>query len=704
MSVDLRKVRNIGIAAHIDAGKTTTTEGMLYFSGRTHRVGMVDNGTTVTDFDQEEQQRGITIYSAAVSLPWHEHTLNLIDTPGHVDFTAEVERALRVLDGAVAVFDAKEGVEAQSETVWRQADKYHVPRICFINKMDKVGADFGASFQSIRDRLGAYPVAVQLPIGAENFFEGLVDLISMTAFYYEPGEKNARVTEKPVPIELEEPVRRARHRLEEQVAETSDDLMAKFIEDEPLTNEELVAGLRAATITGRLHPVFCGSALDRIGVRKLMDGVVDYLPCPLEMPPVEGIRPAIQKGKLRNRPAVKVEGEKVSCPCDPSAPLAAYVFKVVAEKPMDLYFVRVYSGTLKSSARVFNAVRDRKENISRMFHIFAKKREQVDRAEAGDIVAVIGLKESLTGDTLCDAKQPILLEKIQFPDTVISMSIEPESSVDREKLLEALAMLSRENPTFQYRVNEETGQTLISGMGELHLEVLINRLRRDLHVKVRVGKPRVSYRETVCAVGEVTEEFNRQIGGRGHYARVRLRVESYVPAEGEPSIMFVNAVPPGSVSSVFLEAAEEAARDAAGTGVLAGNPMMNLKVTLAEAVEHEIDSSEVAFDAAARRAFDKAASEAKPALMEPIMKLQITTPEPYFGTVSSDLSRRRGVVTDSRLRGDHRVIDATVPLREMFGYATDLRSLTQGRAGWSMEPSHYAVVPSDIAATILCVV
>jgi len=704
VSIDLTKLRNIGIAAHIDAGKTSTTEGMLYFSGRTHKMGLVDDGTTVTDFDQEEQERGITIYSAAVSFPWQDHVICLIDTPGHVDFTAEVERALRVLDGMIAVFDAKEGVEAQSETVWHQADHYRVPRICLINKMDKVGADFGASFESIRQQLGAQPAAVQIPIGAENFFEGLIDLVVMQAVYYTEGRQGTAGRIAPIPAELEQAARRARHRLEEQVAETNETLMEKYINDEPLTNEELKAGLRAATIANKLQPVFCGSALQRVGIHRLMDGVVDYLPSPLNLPPVTGTRLVPTATRAQRRAAKTVSDEKVECPCDPAAPLVAYVFKVVADKPMDLYFVRVYSGVLKAGSRVFNAGRGCKENISRMFRIFAKRREQVDQAQAGEIVAVLGLKESLTGDTLCDARHPIMLERIEFPETVISMSIEPESSADRDKLLEALAMLTRENPTFQYRVNEETGQTLISGMGELHLEVLINRLRRAWNVRVRVGKPRVSYRETVGATGEATEEFNRQIGGRTHYARVKLRVEPFEPGESQEHVLFVNEVRGDVLPAPLVAAVEEGVRDTAGTGVLAGNPMMNVKVTLLEADVHEEDSSELAFDAAARRAFDRAAEAARPALMEPIMRVQVVAPEAYFGGVSSDLSRRRGVVTDSRLRGDRRVIEALVPLREMLGYATELRSLTQGRGGWSMEPSHYAVVPADVAASILSLV
>jgi elongation factor G len=482
--------------------------------------------------------------------------------------------------------------------------------------------------------------------------------------------------------------------------------MEKFINDQPLTVEEIKAALREGTIANRLQPVYCGSALHHVGVRKLMDGVIDYLPCPLDMPPVEGTKPVVTQTKGRHRSAFAgayevAKEETVSCACDAKAPLVAYVFKIVADKPMDLYFLRVYSGTLKGNSRVYNPARDTKENVSRLFRVFAKRREQIDQAEAGSIVAVLGLKESLTGDTLCDQRTPVLLEKIEFPETVISMSIEPESSADRDKLIEALTMLARENPTFQFRANEETGQTLISGMGELHLEVLVNRLKRDLNVKVRVGKPRVSYRETVRAVGEVEEEFTRQIGGRGHFARVRLRVEPFAPAPGQEPVLFACEIPNGTIKREFLESAEQGVRETAGTGVLAGNPMMNIKVTLAGAVQHEVDSSEMAFDAAARRCFDKAAAAASPALMEPIMKLQIVTPESYFGMVGADLARRRGVVTDSRLRGDQRVIDALVPLREMFGYATELRSLTQGRGGWTMEPSHYAVVPAEIANTIL---
>jgi elongation factor G len=681
-------VRNIGIAAHIDAGKTTTTERFLYYTGKTHRMGEVDEGTTITDFDQEEQQRGITIYSAAVSCPWKDHTINLIDTPGHVDFTAEVERSLRVLDGAVVVFDAKEGVEAQSETVWRQANKYHVPRICLVNKMDKVGADFASSFASIREKLQASPVAVQIPIGAENYFEGLIDLFEMKAYRYQAKQKDSKPEEGPIPPELEEAARQARHDLVEAVADTSDAVMEKFINDEPIDNDLLRSALRAATVANKLQPVFCGSALAYMGMQKLLDGVLDYLPSPLDVPAMMGHDPA------------KPEKE-IACPTDPSAPLVAYAFKIVADKPMDLYFIRVYSGTLKSGSRVFNPAREKKENISRMFRIFAKRREQIDAAEAGDIVAVLGLRETLTGDTLCDARKPVVLESIEFPETVISMSIEPKSSADREKMVESLEMLARENPTFKYSVNEETGQMLISGMGELHLEVLVNRLKRDMHVDAKVGKPRVSYRETITAVAEHEEEFARPIAGKEAYAKVKLRVEPYSPPPGKPHVAFANLLPFESPAYAYSKAVETAVLEASHTGVMAGYPMINLKISLVAATANDATSNELAFEAAARIAFDKVASAASPALMEPIMKVQVVTPESTFGTVSGDLSRRRAVVTDSTVRGDRRIVDAQAPLREMFGYATELRSLTAGRGSWTMEPSHYEIVPRQLADTIL---
>ena len=695
MSLDLTKLRNIGIAAHIDAGKTTTTERGLFHTGKTPQTGQVDDCTTITDLDQEEQQRGITIYSAAVSCPWRDHTINLIDTPGHVDFTAEVERSLRVLDGAVAVFDSKEGVEAQSETVWRQASRYKVPRLCFMNKMDKVGADFENAVRSIRERLGANPVPVQIPIGAENRFVGLIDLMQMKAVYYQVEQMGSRFQEQDIPDELAEQARTARRELEERVAETDEALMEKFINDEPLEADELRAALRAATIANQIQPVFCGSALQYIGVQRLLDGVIDYLPSPLDMPPVVGL-----KGDAAGQPT----DEEVNFKCDPNGPLVAYVFKIVAEKPVEIGFVRVYSGTLKSGSRVYNPVRDRKENLSRLFRIFAKKREQIDMAEAGDIVAVTGLKESLTGDTLCETKHPVFLEKIEFPETVISMSIEPQSSGDRDKLLESLAMLARENPTFQYSANEETGQTIISGMGELHLEVLVHRLKRDMNVDVRVGKPRVSYRETVTARGEAEEEFKRQVGGRGQYAKVKLRIEPYEPEPGKDNVVFMSMVSGDRIRKEYLEAVRSSVMSASTSGELAGYRLINIRVTLIDAVEHGVDSSDVAFEAAAGIAFGKAVQAASPAIMEPIMKVQVVAPDAYFGNVQADLSRRRGVVQSSISRGDQRVINALVPLREMFGYATELRSQTQGRGSWTMEPAHYAVAPPNVRDNILGVV
>jgi len=685
--MDLKRVRNIGIAAHIDAGKTTTTERILYYAGRTHRMGEVDEGTTVTDFDTEEQQRGITIYSAAVSFEWRDHIINLIDTPGHVDFTAEVERSLRVLDGAVVVFDAKEGAEAQSETVWRQATKYGVPRICFINKMDKVGADFFGSVESLRERLGARPVPLQLPIGAEETFEGIIDLLEMKTFYFLPDREDMRIEERPIPPDRLDDVRYWRHELEEAIAETNDALMEKYVHGEPTTADELRPAIRAATIANKVHPVFCGSARNRIGTRFLLNGIVEYLPSPLDIPAIEG--------EVPDQP-----GRKITRPCDPKAPLTAYVFKIVAEKPMDLFFVRIYSGTLKAGSRVLNAGRNEKENVSRIFRMFAKRREQLAEAAAGDIVALVGPKDALTGDTLCDPKHPIILEKIEFPETVISMAIEPRSSADRDKLGEALRALARQDPTFAARVDPETGQTLISGMGELHLEVLTHRLMRDMNVDVNVGKPRVSYRETVTGRAEAEGRFIRQTGGHGHFAVVKLAVEPYEPAAGELPVRFENQLRGGAISQRYIPAIESGVRDSARSGVIAGFPVIHVKVALLDGQEHVEDSSELAFENAGRIAFEEAVRAAKPALMEPIMRLELTTPEVYFGAVTGDLNARRAIITHTELRGDRRLIQAQVPLREMVGYATVLRSLTQGRAGWSMEPYRYVIAPPSVAAEI----
>jgi len=688
MNLNLSTVRNIGIAAHIDAGKTTATERILYYTGRTHRMGEVDDGTTTTDFDQEEQKRGITIYSAAVSCPWRGHTINLIDTPGHVDFTAEVERSLRVLDGMVAVFDAKEGVEAQSETVWRQADKYGVPRLCFINKMDRMGADFTASIDAIRSRLSADPLVIQLPIGAGSDFIGLVDLIDMKAIYYKQEELGSTFTFGDIPDELSGPVQQRRRELLEAIAETSEPLMEKYLADEPVEPAEIRRAIRTATIEHKLAPVLCGSALRYVGIQRLLDAVCDFLPSPLEVPPV-----TVADVK---RPDIEHE-----LSCDPGGSLAALVFKVVMEKPVDLYYLRIYSGTLKPNMRLLNAVTGRKENIIRIFRMFAKRREQLDRAFAGDIVAVIGPKSALTGHTLCDQRRPLLLESIKFPETVISVSVEPRSSKDRDKLLEALAALERQDPTVSVAANPETGQTLISGMGELHLEIVVQRLRSDMNVDAAVGKPRVSYRETVTASGEGKGRFIRQLGSHGHFAVVRLRIEPRAHTRGRASFEIGSVIPDRTVSPEFMEAMEAGITEAAQSGTLGGYPVIDWKITLLEVELHRADSSELALENAARMAFYEAMAAAEPILLEPIMDIEIVTSDEYFGPIMSDLNARKAVVRQTRIRGSDRLITADVPLAQMFGYITKLRSLSQGRATSTMTPSHYAPVPpADMKALV----
>ncbi len=684
----LRRVRNIGIAAHIDAGKTTTTERILYYTGRTHKMGEVDDGTTITDFDEQEQQRGITIFSAAVTCPWRDHTINLIDTPGHVDFTAEVERSLRVLDGAVVVFDAKEGVEAQSETVWRQADKYHVPRICFVNKMDKLGADFHQTVIEIREKLAGHPVPVALPIGAESSFEGVIDLLTMRAYFHDPAKLGSTISERDIPESMRDEVKHWRHLLEEKVAETDDALMEKYVHGTELTPDEIRAALRRATVTSKLHPVFCGSSLKYAGVQKLLDGVVDYLPSPLDRPAVTG---------QRGRDDKHVETRKPS----PDDPFAALVFKIVAEKPVDLYYLRIYSGVLKTGVRLLNTNRDAKENLSRIFRMFAKRREQIDRAEPGDIVAVVGLKESLTGDTLSDSRHPIVLEHIEFPATVISVAIEPKSSADRDGLVDSLAKLARQDPTFKYRVDAATGQTLISGMGELHLEVLTHKLNKDFGVPVNVGKPRVAYRETISKPAEATGQFIRQLGGRGQYGVVTLRIEPYAPLHRDETIVFENQMRGDAIDHKYMPAIEAGVRDAALQGVLAGYEMMNVRAILLDGKQHDADSSELAFENAARIAFEEACKSASPTLLEPIMRLQIVAAEEHLGVLLGDVSARRGVITNTEQRGTSRVIHAEAPLAEMFGYATTLRSLTQGRASWTMEPMDYRAVPPEVQRRML---
>jgi elongation factor G len=687
MSTDLAKVRNIGIAAHIDAGKTTTTERILYYTRKTHRMGEVDDGTAVTDFDEQEQKRGITIYSAAVTCLWKEHSINLVDTPGHVDFTAEVERSLRVLDGMVAVFDAKEGVEAQSETVWRQAHKYRVPRICFINKMDRLGADFEHSFHSIARHLDANPVAVQIPIGREASFSGIIDLLAMKAVYFRLEEFGARLDVRDIPESYVESAEHWRAALLEKVAETSDALVDKFLSDEPITAEEIKAAVRTATVENRLQPVLCGSALRYMGVQPLLDAVCDYLPSPLDLPPIVAHTPD-QKREVLVTP-------------DPSAPLAALVFKIVAEKPVDLYFLRLYCGTLTPGRKLLNAGTGRKEPVTRLFRIFAKRREQIDRAVAGDIVAAIGPKETLTGHTFCDPRRPVLLESITFPLTVIVLSVEPRSSRDRDKLADALRALARQDPTFVTRIHPETGQTLIQGMGELHLQVVVERLVRDFGVDVIVGKPQASYRETITAAAEAEGSFIRETGGRSHFGVVRLRLEP-VPLDATGDCeLFDRAGNCDRAQPAYVEAVENGVRGAATVGPVMGYPLIHWKTTLLDIQQHPTDSSEVAFENAGRIAFEKAVANACPVLLEPLMRVEVVTPEEYFGPINGDLNGRRAVITGTALRGSMRVIHAEAPLSELFGYVTDLRSLSQGRAWASMEPLRYAPVPESVLRAML---
>jgi len=682
VTLDLSKLRNLGIAAHIDAGKTTTTERILFYTHRTHCMGEVDDGTTTTDFDEQEQKRGITIYSAAVSCPWRDHTINLIDTPGHVDFTAEVERSLRVLDGMIAVFDAREGVEAQSETVWRQADKYHIPRICFLNKMDRIGADFEHSVQSIRDRLHVKPFPIQLPIGAGDALKGIIDLLERKAIFYNAEEMGSVFEEREIPDEWRESAESARRSLIESLAEHSESIMDKYLHDQPISAEEIRRALRPAVLARQVFPVLCGSSLRYIGVQRLLDAVCDYLPSPLDVPPVDA-PDAVRTDKKH----------KIACKDDD--PVAVLVFKIVAEKPLDLYYLRIYSGTLKPNSRLTNTVTNEKENISRIHRMFAKRREQLDEAVAGDIVAVIGPKNALTGHTLCDPRRPVVLETIEFPETVISVSVEPRSSKDRDKMMEALQALMRQDPTLKVLSNPETAQTLLSGMGELHLEIIAQRLRNDMNVDVLVGKPRVSYRETVSAAGEGEGQFVRQVGGKSHFAVMRLRLEPRRHVAGKPHFEIVSTIDPERVRKEFIKAAELGVTEAAQSGILGGYPVIDWKATLAGGQQHDTDSSELAFENAARAAFYEAMKSATPILLEPIMAVEVLTADDYFGAIMADLNARKSSVRNTLQRGLNRVIEADVPLSQMFGYVTKLRSLSQGRATATMAPSHYAPVPEN---------
>ena len=698
---DLRSIRNIGIIAHIDAGKTTTTERILYYTGEIHRMGDVDKGSTTTDYLEEERERGITIVAAAITCHWKDRagqpiTINIIDTPGHVDFTAEVERSLRVLDGAVVIFSAVEGVEAQSETVWRQATKYHVPRICFVNKMDRIGAEFERVYEEITERLESHPIPLQIPIGAGpegtmGEFKGLIDLIAMKALYYTTEDLGSTITEAEIPAELRPTAELWREKMLDALAAEDDVFTEAFMAH--LDGAELPEGaihdaIRRATLTGRKQPVLCGSSFKYVGVQRLLDAVAAYLPSPLDRPPVVGHHPK--------------KGTEIARKPSPAEPFSALVFKITYDAHGDLSFVRVYSGNLKAGSRVYNPGKDKKENCSRLYHIRADDREKVDVAHAGDIVGVVGLKDAGTGDTLCDAAHPILLERIEFPETVISMSIEPVSSSDKGKLAETLASLAREDPTFTYKVNEETGQTLISGMGELHLEILKNRMIRDYKLKVHVGRPRVSYRETVkTAVKRVQGTCIRQTGGSGLYAKVTIDLIPETQPKGAAPVHFVNRLKGGTIPTEYYAAIEAGLREEAKSGGKTGYPLVDLKIALVDGDYHDVDSSDIAFRFAASDALRKAVHEAGSVLLEPIMKLEVVTPEDYLGNVTADLSARRALIDRTFTRGKLMVVDARAPLEKMFGYSTAVRSLSQGRASYSMEPLEYAAAPDSMLESLI---
>jgi len=682
----LERTRNIGIIAHIDAGKTTTTERVLFYTGRTHRLGSVDDGTTVTDWMEQERERGITIVSAAVTAMWNDHIINIIDTPGHIDFTAEVQRSLRVLDGGVVVFDAVQGVEPQSETVWRQADLYRVPRICFINKMDRVGASFERSIESIRERLGANPIVIQLPIGEESDFRGMVDLIAMDALLYED-DLGASVERSPIPEALLSKAEEMRNQLIEKVAETDDELTVKFLEGENITPEELHRGLRKAVISGKATPVLCGSALRNKGVQPLLDAVVSYLPSPLDIPAVRGLKPGT--------------GEELERPPENSAPMSALVFKIVTDPYVGrLAYFRVYSGKIKKGSQVYNSTKGKKERVGRLLRMYADRREDIDEVGAGDIAAVLGMKGTITGDTLCDAANQIVLESITFPEPVIFLAIEPKTLADQDRMSEALQKLAEEDPTFRVGTDEDSGQTVIWGMGELHLEVLIDRMLREFKVQANIGKPRVAYRESVsAAVEDFTYRYVKQTGGKGHFAHVVIDVEPAGMGEG---VIFEEAVKGGAIPREYIPAVEKGVREAAESGVLAGYPMTDVKVSLKDGSYHEVDSSEMAFKVAGSFAFREAAQHAKPVLLEPVMRTEVVVPEDHLGDVTGDLSSRRAAIEGIEARtGGIQAVRALVPLAEMFGYATELRSMTQGRGVFTMEFDHYARVIEQVTKSVL---
>ncbi|OBG88875.1 translation elongation factor G [Mycobacterium sp. NS-7484] len=687
---DLNKVRNIGIMAHIDAGKTTTTERILYYTGVNYKIGETHDGASTTDWMEQEQERGITITSAAVTCFWNGNQINIIDTPGHVDFTVEVERSLRVLDGAVAVFDGKEGVEPQSEQVWRQADKYDVPRICFVNKMDKLGADFYFTVQTIKDRLGAKPLVIQLPIGAENDFEGIVDLVEMKAKVWRGETKLGESYETvEIPADLVEKAEQYRSELLDTVAETDEELLEKYLGGEELTIDEIKGAIRKLTVNSELYPVLCGSAFKNKGVQPMLDAVIDYLPSPLDVESVKGHVPGKEDDEVLRKPSV-------------DEPFAALAFKIAVHPFFGkLTYVRVYSGKVESGAQVINATKGKKERLGKLFQMHANKENPVESASAGHIYAVIGLKDTTTGDTLCDPNQQVVLESMTFPDPVIEVAIEPKTKSDQEKLGTAIQKLAEEDPTFKVHLDAETGQTVIGGMGELHLDILVDRMRREFKVEANVGKPQVAYRETIRRKVEKVEfTHKKQTGGSGQFAKVLIDLEPFVGEDGA-TYEFENKVTGGRIPREYIPSVDAGAQDAMQYGVLAGYPLVNLKVTLLDGAYHEVDSSEMAFKVAGSQVLKKAAQAAQPVILEPIMAVEVTTPEDYMGDVIGDLNSRRGQIQAMEERSGARVVKAQVPLSEMFGYVGDLRSKTQGRANYSMVFDSYAEVPANVSKEII---
>lgn len=684
--VALEDTRNIGIMAHIDAGKTTTTERILFYTGVTHKIGEVHEGAATMDYMEQEQERGITITSAATTAFWKNHRVNIIDTPGHVDFTVEVERSLRVLDGAVAVFSAVDGVQPQSETVWRQADKYNVPRMAFFNKMDRVGADFNMCVNDIKEKLGGNGVPIQLPIGAEDTFEGIIDLVTMKEYLFKDETMGADYEITDVRADLLEEAEAAREHMLESIVETDDELMEKYFGGEEISEEEIHKALRKATVGNIIVPVLCGTAFKNKGIQPLLDAVVAYMPSPLDVNGgmVEGTDPKTE--------------EHIQRKMDDDAPFSALAFKILTDPFVGrLSFFRVYSGVLNKGSYVLNSTKGKKERMGRLLQMHANKRDELDIVYSGDIAAAVGLKDTTTGDTLCDETKPIILEKMEFPDTVIQIAVEPKTKADQEKMGTALAKLAEEDPTFKVTSNQETGQTLISGMGELHLEILVDRMKREFKVEANVGKPQVAYRETINGNADVEEKYAKQSGGRGQYGHVKIRIEP----NQDKGYQFVNEITGGSIPREYIPAVDKGIQEALEAGVVAGYPVQDVKVTLYDGTYHEVDSSEMAFKIAGSMAIKKAMRAANPILLEPIFKVEVTTPEEYMGDVIGDLNSRRGQVSGMTDRNNAKIVNAQVPLSQMFGYATDLRSKTQGRASYSMEFEKYEQVPNNIAQQVV---